>query len=50
MTQRTDQQAWEAVKQLALEIRNLAHRGWEDRPNVEFLFREIGKRARHTIS
>src|SRR5882757_6006839 len=35
----------EPIPQLALEIRNLAHRAWEDRPNAEFLFREIGKRA-----
>ena len=33
------------IEQLTLEIRNLAHHGWEDRPNAEFLFREIGKRA-----
>jgi hypothetical protein len=42
------QEGWEAgpaIAQLTLEIRNLAHRGWEDRPNAEFLFREIGKRA-----
>lgn len=35
----------ETIAQLAQEIRNLAHRGWEDRPNAEYLFREIGKRA-----
>jgi Protein of unknown function (DUF550) len=35
----------DTVPQLLLEIRNLAHRGWEDRPNAEFLFREIGKKA-----
>jgi len=35
----------ETIAQLCLEIRNLAHRGWEDRQNAEFLFREIGKRA-----
>lgn len=33
------------IAQLVLEIRNLAHRGWEDRPNAELLFREISKRA-----
>jgi hypothetical protein len=33
------------IARLVLEIRNLAHRGWEDRPNAEYLFREIGKRA-----
>lgn len=33
------------IAALTLEIRNLAHRGWEDRPNAAYLFREIGKRA-----
>lgn len=40
----------ETIAQLALEIRNLAHRGWEDRPNAEFLFREIGQRAQKISS
>lgn len=35
----------ETIAELALEISNLAHRGWEDRANAEYLFREIGKRA-----
>lgn len=39
-----------SIEQLCLEIRNLAHRGWEDRPNAEFLFREINKKAQIVAS
>jgi hypothetical protein len=39
------EKAMSEIATLILEIRNLAHRGWEDRKNAEFLFREIGKRA-----
>lgn len=39
MTKAMDAQA------LLLEIRNLSRYGWLDRPNAEFLFREIGKKA-----
>lgn len=42
MAEETD---WSQIQQLTMEIRNLAHRGWLDRPNAEFLFREIGKKA-----
>lgn len=40
-----EEDAVNKIAQLVLEIRNLAHRGWEDGPNAEFLFREIGKKA-----
>src|ERR1700730_1682948 len=45
MSEMESRKEFEAIAELTLEIRNLAHRGWEDRPNAEYLFREIGKRA-----